>query len=126
MSSVDASGPLFDGRAARALAQAEDATAERGGQYARDRIQQIVRDEGNEVTGYYESNLQLQRASNTSIVTDRGVAYGPWLEGSSSRNNSTGFHGFHAFRRVVEEMDTERVLPQIYQEEFDRRRGDMQ
>jgi hypothetical protein len=39
------------------------------------------------------------------MLTDGGVVYGPWLEGVSSRNNSSRFKGYHTFRMVLQEMD---------------------
>jgi hypothetical protein len=52
-------------------------------------------------TGYYESQI-----ADTPVtpflhrIHDSGVVYGPWLEGISSRNQTTRFKGYHTFRIV--------------------------
>ncbi len=52
-------------------------------------------------TPYYETQLAIHRVSPTMAgVTDRGVVYGPWLEGTSSRNRTTRFRGYSALRRA--------------------------
>lgn len=53
-------------------------------------------------TPYYETQIMIDRQGNDlAIVHDRGVIYGPWLEGVSARNASTKFKGYHAFRRAT-------------------------
>jgi hypothetical protein len=37
-------------------------------------------------TGYYQSKITVERAGTGYRVTDQGVVYGPWLEGTGSRN----------------------------------------
>jgi hypothetical protein len=52
-------------------------------------------------TGYYESNVTKEpRGPGVISVNDSGVIYGPWLEGTSSRNQSTSFKGYANFRRA--------------------------
>lgn len=52
-------------------------------------------------TPYYETQLTRTRVNPTVIrVHDRGVVYGPWLEGTSSRNRTTRFRGYSALRRA--------------------------
>jgi hypothetical protein len=54
-----------------------------------------------EPTPYYETQLTIQRVAPTiARVTDRGVVYGPWLEGTSSRNRTTRFRGYSSLRRA--------------------------
>lgn len=53
-------------------------------------------------TPYYETQIILQRRVDDWVVHDRGVAYGPWLEGVSSRNRTTRFKGYASFRRAVQ------------------------
>ncbi len=66
-------------------------------------------------TPYYETQITVERASSGYVVHDRGVIYGPWLEGTSERNQTTRFKGYHAFRdaeaRVEGELD--RILAPI-------------
>lgn len=52
-------------------------------------------------TPYYETQLTVQHVSpSVRKVHDRGVVYGPWLEGTSSRNETTRFKGYSALRRA--------------------------
>lgn len=53
-------------------------------------------------TPYYETQIILQRRVDDWVVHDRGVSYGPWLEGVSSRNRTTRFKGYASFRRAVQ------------------------
>jgi len=56
-------------------------------------------------TGYYESRIQSERVSAEAYsINDSGVVYGPWLEGVSSRNQSTRFKGYATFRRTKNRM----------------------
>jgi hypothetical protein len=41
----------------------------------------------------------------TTAVTDSGVIYGPWLEGTGSRNRTTRFKGYATFRKAAQELD---------------------
>lgn len=52
-------------------------------------------------TGYYESRIVAEPISADQwSINDSNVIYGPWLEGLSSRNQSTRFKGYATFRRV--------------------------
>lgn len=62
-------------------------------------------------TPYYETQITLQERVDDWVVHDRGIAYGPWLEGVSQRNRTTKFKGYHAFRRAVESAT--RRAPQL-------------
>jgi len=123
--SVEVSGPLFDGRAERALAAAEDVAASRAGDLVRDQLREMVRQKAHHDTGSYESNITVQRAANTSIVTDRGSVYGAWLEGGTRRNDSTGFPGWSHFRTIAQQLSEAGTVVAIMQEELDKRRGDL-
>jgi hypothetical protein len=57
-------------------------------------------------TPYYETQITLTRHSDSVVVHDRGVIYGPWLEGVSPRNARTRFKGYHAFRIAKQNMET--------------------
>lgn len=54
-------------------------------------------------TGYYESQVRIEQGPRGPFLTDGGEAgpvYGPWLEGVGSRNHTTRFKGYHAFRKA--------------------------
>lgn len=53
-------------------------------------------------TPYYETQIMVQQRVDDWVVHDRGVVYGAWLEGVSSRNRTTRFKGYASFRRAVQ------------------------
>lgn len=97
---VDVSGPVFDGTAAsafgRAAMEAEEAVAVETANRVRDRLGEVLKNP----TGFYESSIQTDRAVTGFVVDDSGVVYGPWLEGTSSRNARSRFKGYATFRRT--------------------------
>ncbi len=56
-------------------------------------------------TGYYESQITVDRRQIYRGVTDNNVVYGGWLEGVSSRNRTTRFKGYHTFRLARQTID---------------------
>lgn len=70
-------------------------------------------------TGRYEGSVQMTRTLHQVDVNDGGMVYGPWLEGTSSRNASTLFKGYTALRRAQQAAeqqvaeDTERALARV-------------
>jgi hypothetical protein len=109
-------GPIFDGRMRRAASDyadaAEYAIAQRGEQMIHQRLRAVLR----HPTGYYESRIQVGRgASGRYVISDGGVIYGPWLEGTGSRNSPvTRFPGYATFRRTKALLD--RQAPGIAQQ----------
>lgn len=93
------SGPLFDmdalSTATRIIEDAEDETAKRGAELIRYNLGQVLKNP----TGYYQSNVQASLGFRDKAITDNRVVYGPWLEGTSSRNSTTRFKGYATFRR---------------------------
>jgi hypothetical protein len=53
---------------------------------------------GRKSEGTYAKNVQGKPLGLAGRIDDSGVIYGPWLEGTSSRNQSTRFKGYGAFR----------------------------
>lgn len=99
MPAVEFTGPLFDGRAAIALNRAcdrmERVVASWGADVVRTELPLVLRNP----TGYYQDHITAEANGNFQQVTDQGVIYGPWLEGTGSRNRSTRFKGYATFRR---------------------------
>lgn len=94
------SGPIFDGRAPAVIAAyLDDVLTEVGGQGLAD-VHQILNENIKHPTPYYETQIISQRVSVDQVVHDRGIIYGPWLEGTSTRNQTTRFKGYHAFRNA--------------------------
>lgn len=62
-------------------------------------------------TPYYETQINIARDGVALVVNDRDIVYGPWLEGTSSRNRSTRFKGYASFRRAADNL--RRKLPTL-------------
>lgn len=62
-------------------------------------------------TPYYETQIHAEHLGDGWSVNDRGVIYGPWLEGTGSRNDTTRFKGYAAARRARQAI--EKRIPQI-------------
>jgi len=56
-------------------------------------------------TGNYRRNISTRVTNLNGLVTDGGVIYGPWLEGTSSRNQTTRFKGYSSFRIVAQNVE---------------------
>ncbi len=63
-----------------------------------------------EPTPYYETQITVTRnGDGGGRVHDRDIVYGPWLEGTGSRNRPRpGFPGYASFRRAYQQ-----VKPQV-------------
>lgn len=105
---VDSHGPVFDGRAARALdeftAEAVEEVARVGKNDVLGRLGQVLRDP----TPYYETRIRTDRVTAERWLINDGphtFRYGPWLEGTSSRNRTTRFKGYATFRLIRQALD---------------------
>lgn len=98
------SGPIFNGRLLHSISlaaeEAEREIAQAGVNMVRGELAAVLR----HPTGYYESQIQTDRRFNNSLVTDGGVIYGPWLDGSGSRNQTTRFKGYAHWRRATQRL----------------------
>ena len=63
-------------------------------------------------TGHYRSNLHPTFGNMQGRIDDNSVVYGPWLEGTDSRNQTTRFKGYASFRRTRDWLDknTKRII----------------
>jgi hypothetical protein len=82
----------------------------RVGDFAVEKIQQNLDSNVKNPTPYYETQIIHEEVRDGQrLVHDRGIVYGPWLEGTSSRNAASSFRGYHSFQRahrsVVENLD---------------------
>lgn len=55
---------------------------------------------GKASTGHYRRSLHAERRGFGGVIDDSGVVYGPWLEGTSSRNQTTRFKGYRSFQKT--------------------------
>ena len=99
---TSARGPMFDGRAQRALQDYKDQIDYRVATEAENLVLDHLGRSIRVRTPYYETRVGVQRSSRGGYeVTDHGVVYGPWLEGTGSRNYPvTRFRGYRAFSRA--------------------------
>ena len=96
-------GPLFDGRMqSQANAAVAEATYKIAQQVSAD-VHWVLDRDIKHPTPYYETQINIRPVAQDLSVNDRGVIYGPWLEGTSSRNQTTRFKGYAAFRRAFAE-----------------------
>ena len=101
---VEVGGPVFDGRMAKqvetATEKASKAVADEGMRLVKQRLGRSFK----EPTGAYLSSVLVDRSVEGFAVTGDAV-YGPWLEGTGSRNDRSRFKGYAAFRRAKDELD---------------------
>ncbi len=109
-------GPIGDGRFARAARDYSDdlqyAVALHGEELVQARLATVLRNP----TGYYQSRIRVERGRGGYVVNDSGVIYGPWLEGTGSRNSPvTRFPGYATFRRTkaLVDRDANRIARQL-------------
>ena len=101
-----ATGPLFDGRAERALIDGITDSTEHVSQVAYDTVQADMSASFRNPTGFYQSRVTVDRAGGDRFrVHDDMVIYGPWLEGVSFRNATTRFKGYSHWRRTTQTID---------------------
>lgn len=103
---VNTAGPVFNGTASPMVTRYTQAGVQELADWADGEVHRVLGQVLRNPTGYYESRVSVNRASGDSIaITDGGVVYGPWLEGTSSRNQTTRFKGYATFRRVKERIE---------------------
>jgi hypothetical protein len=103
---VNAAGPVFNGAASPLVTRYTQEGVQELAEWADGEVHRVLGQVLRHPTGYYESQVTVNRVSGDSIaITDGGVVYGPWLEGISSRNFSTRFKGYGTFRRVAARVE---------------------
>lgn len=101
--------------ARRMIIAINDAVAQEGVQRVKARLGQVLQNP----TGFYESNIQVDRREIYRGVSDGGVIYGGWLEGISSRNRTTRFKGYKTFRTVKQSLDQDaETIARPYVDDF--------
>lgn len=98
--SVTTTGPLFDGGAERAMHAFIQAAVDEVAKAAISAVHQNLDASIRNPTPYYETQIVVDRMGTDRVVHDRGIVYGPWLEGTGSRNRTTRFKGYSSFRRA--------------------------
>jgi hypothetical protein len=104
---VEFIGPYFDSRYDAASAhmdrQIEDDVAHHGVEIVRGNMSASIHVDG---PGYASRHVKADRATSQGTdVYDDNATYGPWLEGTGSRNETTRFKGYASIRRSVQQLD---------------------
>jgi hypothetical protein len=114
---VTTTGPLFTGTAPRILRKVTNAAVEELLEEGQGFLFETLRPRPSGVyktaqeagrnasTGNYRRNIQTKVKNLSGTISDGGVIYGPWLEGTGSRNNSTRFKGYASFRKATQHME---------------------
>lgn len=105
---VEVSGPIADGTAEAVMADFLEDAKDTVAQQAYANVMTFLNASIRNPTPYYETQIIVQSAGADRIVHDRGVIYGPWLEGVGSRNSPvTRFPGYHSFRRAAQQTESQ-------------------
>lgn len=103
---VEAKGPVFDGRAAEVVHEVVQAAtrelAERGQHFIQMQANAMDRS-GRGGTGRAAAGVILYDQGMNQLIFGamvEGEVWWPWLEGTSKRNRSTKFGGYHTFRKA--------------------------
>ena len=126
MADVRLSGPLFNGQAQAAAAKAvraiQDKLAAEGRKMAAAALSGSIRvpHTGRAVgdititdtsmvvetaSGHKTYTMPVTVNEGETVVTSGLASYGPWLEGTGSRNQTTRFKGYFSFRLATQELD---------------------
>ena len=113
---MEVSGPVFDQRGGQMVDQAIRGAVRELVEKSEQRLDTLARprpggvylskSQGGRSTGNYRRNISGKVSGATGSffirgeVTDGGVIYGPWLEGTGSRNQTTRFKGYRMFRKT--------------------------
>jgi len=102
---VDKRGPLFDGRAEKAVADCCDEIEQKVATIGASMIRTRMNDVFKKQTPFYRfKNVAAKEAPGWKIW-DQEVIYGYWLEGIGSRNKTTRFKGYRTYRFMVGKIE---------------------
>lgn len=120
MTKMQARGPLFDGRGKKFIDQAFKQTVQKLVELGEERLNEVLRprpsgvylsfQQGGKSQGHYRRNVKAEQRGHKATIHDNRVVYGPWLEGISSRNQSTRFKGYASFRKTAEWLQKQMPL----------------
>lgn len=103
---VSATGPLGDGTAHNAVREWIDASKKDIADYTVQQLRAVGMDKTGRGTGRYQAGLRTTLLSYNDVLIDDPVIYGPWLEGTSRRNESTRFKGYQLWRRAKQQAQS--------------------
>jgi hypothetical protein len=102
---VELKGPVFSGAVPDIIRDGVDNVEHEIAKAGEQRLHQLLvrgatfKPNG-QSTGAYNSAVRTELVDGDALITDGGMVYGPWLEGTSSRNQSTRFKGYATFRKT--------------------------
>ena len=109
MSDVVISGPLFSGGSSEQVVRAIEDVVREVTELGMQRLTSAFPAGVPVKTGNYRRNVHPTINGASAQIDDSGVIYGPWLEGTSSRNETTRFKGYATFRRTEQWLQDEQV-----------------
>ena len=117
---VESRGPVFDNRGKNIIQKVSRKFLQSIVELGEQRLDEILRPrpmgvylsaqeagKGKATTGNYRRNISGKVTGVMNLVgklDDGKVIYGPWLEGTSSRNQATQFKGYASFRKTKDYM----------------------
>lgn len=118
----DASGPLADGAAQKAVDAWTENTSQALADVGVEMLRAFPMNKSGRAKGGFRQELNAVRKS-PSLVTVAGPmiagkTWTPWLEGTSTRNEGSKFKGYHLFRKT--RLALSKVAPAIGQAELDK------
>lgn len=111
---VECGGPIFDGAADHLLDQWAHDTADELGRMGERELREFPMDKTGRSDGGFADNVHAVTDGPVSRIKGpmiTGVTWAPWLEGTSKRNSSTGFGGYHLFRKT--RLDLQRAAADV-------------
>lgn len=81
--------------------EAVKAVAVEGAAMVRSRLNTVLRKQ----TPIYRFKVKAEPHPPGYVIHDQGMVYGPWLEGTGSRNRTTRFKGYRTFRIITQELN---------------------
>lgn len=101
---VKAGGPIFDGTADHAITAWAHDTARELGDIGGQKLRGFTMDKTGRARGAFQESLHVFTEGPQARIPGpmiRGVTWSPWLEGTTRRNESTGFAGYRLFARTA-------------------------
>jgi hypothetical protein len=105
---ASAYGPLADGAAPKVISEWRRAVVRELARRGVAELKAFPMDGTGRARGGFQDSLQEKVSNFTATIPGpmrEGVAWAPWLEGTSKRNESTGFGGYRLFAKTAARLD---------------------
>lgn len=108
-------GPIADGTAGDILHEWLNDAKRHIADYAVRQLRATAMDKTGRATGHYQQEIKTDLLGYGDLLIRDPVVYGPWLEGTSQRNRSTRFKGYHLWRnaRDVTQREAGRIAEEL-------------